>query len=412
MSANFDQFRSRKNTGSIKWETVSQDDQFQERQAQAFPVPGEPIPMGLADMDFLTPQPVINALKARVDHGIFGYTKLTNAYFESIVNWIRRRHGWAIERDWIVTTTGVMPSINLLIQTFTQSGEGVIIQPPVFGPFADAIVNNGRTLLRNSLRFENGRYEMDFNDLAMKAADPQVKMLILCSPHNPVGRVWKRHELHRLGEICQRYGVLIVSDEIHSELVYSWATFTSLGIVDKQFQNNLILCTSASKTFNLPGLRTSVTIIPNDALRQQFLITLRNLNELFSVNTLGTLALQTAFDEGEEWLGQLLAYLEANYVALKDYLVKHLPQLKLVEPEALYLLWIDCRALDLDSAALRRLFYDEARVWVELGEAFGTEGEGFIRINIACPRAILMTALERIREAISVLNAAPAPTPR
>jgi cystathionine beta-lyase len=293
-----------------------------------------------------------------------------------------------------------MQSINLLIQTFTQPGDQVIIQPPVFGPFGDAVQNNGRVLVHNPLRYEDGRYSMDLDDLATKAADPQARMIILCSPHNPVGRVWSRDELRRLSEICEQHDVLIVSDEIHSELVYSWATFTTLGVVNERLDDRFVLCHSASKTFNLPGLRTSLTIIPDHVLRQQFLTTMRNLNELFGVNLVGTLALQTAFEQGEDWLGQLMAYVEANYDYLQAYLKRHLPHLRVTQPEALYLIWIDCRALGLSSDALKQMFFDEARVYLESGSRFGAEGEGFVRMNIACPRSILETALERIRYAV------------
>jgi cystathionine beta-lyase len=219
-----------------------------------------------------------------------------------------------------------------------------------------------------------------------------------------VGRVWSRDELRQLGQICGQYDLLIVSDEIHADLTYSWATFSTIGAIDERFNDRLLLCYSASKTFNLPGLRTSLTFVPNDSLRQQFLLGWRNLNELFGVNTFGTLALQTAFEQGEEWLKQLMAYLEANYRYLESYFELQLPQLQVIRPEALYLVWIDFRALGLTSDVLKQLLYDEAKVWLESGSDFGTDGDGFLRINIACPRAILATALERIRHTVERLT--------
>ncbi len=402
MRYDFDQLHPRQNTASIKWDFAPDGEP---RPVGADPLAAdELLPMWLADMDFPTPQPVIETLINRMRHGIIGYTQPTDAYFQAIINWMQRRHHWQIQRDWIVTTPGVMQSINVIIQTFTKPGERVIIQPPVFRPFANSVENNGRVLVYNPLRCQGGRYLMDFDDLAAKAGDPQTRMIILCSPHNPVGRVWSHDELRQLGQICLQHDLLIVSDEIHADLTYSWATFSTFGTVDERFNDRLFLCYSASKTFNLPGLRTSLTIVPNDSLRQQFLVAWRNLNELFGVNTFGTLALQTAFEQGEEWLEQLMAYLEDNYLYLKTYLDLRLPQLQIIRPEALYLVWIDFRVLGLSSETLKQLLYDEAKVWLESGSDFGTEGDGFLRINIACPRAILATALDRIRHTVERLT--------
>jgi cystathionine beta-lyase len=346
----------------------------------------------------------MEALAARVNHGIIGYTQPTDAYYQAITGWFERRHGWQVERDWILTTPGVMQSINLLVQTFTRPGDGVIVQPPLFRPLYNAVTNNERLLISNPLRYQDGRYAMDLEGLSARAADPRVEMMLLCNPHNPVGRAWTRDELREVGEICRHNDVLLVCDEVHGDLTYPWGKFTSFGSVDAQVLGKFIVCNGPSKAFNLPGLRTSLTFIPDQSLRERFLITLRNQNELFGVNTLGTLALQTAYAKGEEWLEQLLAYLEANYRYLREQVSKHLPQLRLVNPEALYLIWIDCRALGLRQKRLEALFFEEAKVYLESGTAFGEEGAGFMRMNIACPRLVVETALQRIRRSIEGLD--------
>ena len=302
-----------------------------------------------------------------------------------------------------MTNHGVMPAMNMAIQTFTEPGDQVIVQTPVFHPFTQSIINNGRVVIHNPLSYTAGRYGMDFDDLALKLADPKTKMVLLCSPHNPVGRVWSYEELYRLGQLCQVHDVLIVCDEIHGDLTYSWATFTTFGMVDEAFNGRLILCTGPSKAFNMPGLKTSLTIISNPTLRQSFLMTMRNLNELFSMNIFGTLALQTAYEQGEVWLEQLMVYLEANLQYMQDFVGQYCPQLRVVWPEALYLIWLDCHALGLDPAALQQLFYEGAGVYLEQGITYGQEGTGFVRINIACPRATLEMALNRIYHALEAL---------
>ena len=402
MKVDFDQITPRTGTRSIKWDTIEASGQLRPRTGASDPLdPQALLPLWLADMDFATPQPVQEALRARVDHGIFGYTVPDASYYAAIREWMAQRHGWKIDREWILTTSGVMQSINLTIQTLTQKGEGIIIQPPVFGPIAQAISNNGRAVRPNPLRYQDGRYEIDFADLEDKAAEPSTRMLILCNPHNPVGRVWQTGELQRIAEICKQHDLLIVSDEIHGELTYSWSKFTPIGTVEPAVDDRLVVCTGPSKAFNLPGMRTSLTIVPNPHLRQPLLTSLRNLNETFGVNTLGTLALQTAYEKGEPWLIQLLAYLEENYLFLQAFLERELPLLQLVPAEGLYLAWIDCRALGWDEARLKQFFFDQAKVYLEWGSHYGPDGAGFVRLNLGCPRLILQTALERIKQAFA-----------
>ncbi len=401
MQINFDKIHNRTNTNSIKWDFIYADGSLQKRVTGDSPLTqNELLPMWIADMDFQTAPPIIEAIQQRAQHGIFGYTLPDESYYAAIINWMKARQGWEVERDWILTTSSVLLTISVAVQTFTAPGDKIILQTPVFKPFYQTIENNGRVLSRNPLVYKDGCYHIDFDDLAAKAADPHARMLILCNPHNPVGRVWTREELYRLGEICQQHDILIVSDEIHSNLIYSWADFTPFGAVDETFYKRLILCNSPTKTFNTPGIKTANTFIPDQELRVKFSDALDKLNESFSVSTIGTLVLQTAYEQGEEWLEQLMDYLEANYRFLENYAAAHLAPLRLVRPEALFLIWVDCRALGLNAAQLQNLFYDQAGIYLEEGSKYGPEGEGFVRLNIACPRTVLATALERIRRAI------------
>jgi cystathionine beta-lyase len=393
----FDIVHNRRGTNSIKWD-FSYDDGVTSDVASASGVgdASGPLPMSLSDMEFQTAPEIVSALETRVRHGIYGYTKPNTDYFRAISNWMEDRYDWQVEDDWLQVTAGVMPAISMAIQAHTEPGDRIVIQPPVFYPFKSVVENNGRVVLRNSLLLDNGRYVMDFDDLEQKAADPRTRMIILCSPHNPVGRVWSRQELSRLGEICEKHDLLIVSDEIHCDLVYSWSGFTTMGVVDDQLLDRLIVCNSPSKSFNLPSLKTATAIIPNPALREGFITIQRNLEQLFSTNVFGTLALQTAYEQGGPWLGQLKAYLEANYLFLDSYIKEHIPGLRLQQADGLYLVWIDCRGLGLGEEALKRLFVDQAKVLPVQGSTYGVEGEGFVRLNIACPRVILEEALQRI----------------
>lgn len=405
MIYNFDQEIDRRGTNAAKWEVVKQGDRF----ATVDQMPPDPagrrlLPMWVADMDFQVPQPVIDALTARAQHGIFGYGWPDPTYRQAVVDWMARRHGWTIEPEWIVPTPGVVPALNMLVRTFAGPGQRVIIQPPVYYPFYTAISNNGAELARNPLRYADGRYTMDFADLEAQLSQPGVAMLILCSPHNPVGRVWTPEELRRLGELCLAHDVLVVADEIHGDLIYPGRRFTPYATLDEQFAANAVVCTAPSKTFNLAGLATSNIIISNPELRVRFERTLNN-NGLHGVNTFGMVAMEAAYAHGEEWLAQVMDYIGGNLRFLRDFMAQHLPQIHVVEPEGTYLVWLDCRRLGLDKAALERLMLDEARVFLDEGYIFGPEGEGFERINIACPRSILIEALQRIKAAVDSLPA-------
>ena len=401
MKYDFDREINRKNTQSTKWGIIQEpdnpscwhptDDYYGDNRI---------LPLWVADMDFAAPQPVVDALVRRAQHGIYGYSFRTDDYDQAVVDWMQRRHGWAIEAGWIVSTPGVVPAINLLVRTFTRPGEQVLIQRPVYYPFFSAIENNAARIVSSSLILRDGRYEMDLEDFERKAADPATTLFILCSPHNPVGRVWTREQLTRIGEICLKHRVLVIADEIHADLIYSGVTFTPLATISEELAANTVVCTAPSKTFNLAGLHTSNIIIPDAGLRRRFKRTLNSCGMARWANPFGLLACETAYREGESWLAQVMAYIEVNLDYLQSFLRDRLPIIRLIRPEGTYLAWLDCRDLELDKWTLKRLMLKQARIFIDEGFLFGPEGEGFERINIACPRAILEEALSRIRRAV------------
>jgi cystathionine beta-lyase len=400
MKYDFDRQYNRIGTQAIKWEFSN------EKRGLVHLEPtdmcageGGVVPMWIADMDFPCPQPVVEALVTRAKHGFYGYTDTPDSYYTSIVSWMKRRYGWEVEPEWICTTPGVVPALNLLVRTFVPPGAKTLIQPPVYYPFFSAIQNNEAEIATSALVLEERQYRMDFNDLAETLRDPQVKMAILCNPHNPVGRVWTRKELLRFGEMCLENNVLIVSDEIYADLIYRGNTFTPFAILDEAFTQQAIICTAPSKTFNLAGLQTSNMIIPNPDLRLRFLKILEK-NGLFGIGVFGGVALEAAYRYGEDWLEQVLEYLEGNLHCLENYLDRQIPGIRLIPPEGTYLAWLDCRSLGLDQPELMQLMLKDARVHLEDGTVFGREGDGFLRMNIACPRSMLIEVLERIRGAI------------
>ena len=400
MRYDFDREIDRRGTCATKWEFIQREDTALElERTDRFFGEGRTLPMWVADMDFPCPQPVIEALVTRATHGIYGYSSPSEAYIQSVIQWMKRRQGWEIAPESICIAPGVVPALCMLVQAFTHPGEGVLIQPPVYYPFAAAIERNGARVVRNPLILEGGQYRMDFEDLERKAADPQVKMAILCSPHNPVGRVWEAEELRRFAEICRANDVLIISDEIHGDLIYPGRTFTPFAALGKALAEQAVICTAPSKTFNLAGLHMSNIIVPDPRLRQRFQQALLK-NGLTGVNPFGLAASTAAYDEGEDWLEQVLEYLDGNLTALRQHLRHHVPQITLIEPQGTYLAWLDCRQLGLSRPALHRLMLERARVYLDEGHIFGEEGEGFERMNIACPRPVLREALDRIQQAV------------
>ncbi|SFJ75539.1 MalY/PatB family protein [Thermoflavimicrobium dichotomicum] len=383
----FNQLIDRYHTASEKWDGV--EEVFGE---------SDLLPLWVADMDFRSPVPVIEAIKQRAEHGIFGYTLRPESYYEAIIQWTQKRHHWSIQREWICFSPGIVPALSFIVQHFSKPGDKVLIQPPVYAPFAQVVTRHGRELVTNPLQYTYGRYQMDFADLQQKL-DHGVRLLILCSPHNPVGRVWTKEELTRLGEMCLERNVLVVSDEIHCDLVYKGYTHTPFGAISEDFAQNTIICTSPSKTFNLAGLHTSNIIIPNPRLRQIFKKAIED-HYLQFTNTFGVLATESAYRYGESWLDQCLEYVSKNLEFLIQYLEKHIPEIQVVKPEGTYLVWLDCRNLGMDAKTLHQLLLKQAKVALSEGSTFGQEGEGFVRINIACPRSILREGLQRIETAI------------
>lgn len=382
----FDNVIDRRNTKSAKWS--GDKDVF---------------PMWVADMDFKAPEPVIKDIKKRVNHGVFGYTLLSDEYKNAIKDWLEKRHGWEINAEWVTYSPGVVPAINMLIKALTKPKDKVLIQGPVYYPFFEAIEQNNRKIVNNELILDNGKYRMDFDDLANKASDKDTKLLILCSPHNPVGRVWSEKELKKLGEICMENDVLVISDEIHSDLIYSGNEFTPFASISEKFSKNSITCVAPSKTFNLAGLQASGIIIENEDLRDKFLNTMES-NGLSLPNIFGQEALISAYNKGEEWLEELLDYLESNLNYLNDFVEEKLPEIDVIQPEGTYLVWIDFRKLKMEADELEKFMLEEAKLWLDEGYIFGENGAGFERIVIACPREYLEEGLSRIEKAVKKIR--------
>ena len=380
---NFDELITRRGTNSLKWDSAGHADV---------------LPMWVADMDFRTAPVLIEALRRRVEHGIFGYTQVPPTYYEAVAAWFARRHGWNLQPEWIMYTSGVVPALSAIIKALTVPGDKVIAQTPVYNCFFSSIRNNGCELLANPLRRENDTYRMDFDDLERKAADPRAKLLLLCNPHNPAGRVWTREELTRLNDICLRHGVRVVADEIHCELVFSGHTYTPFASVSTECLNNSITCVSPSKAFNIAGLQIA-SIISSDADIRARIERAININEVCDVNPFGVIATEAAYSaEGEEWLLQLIAYLEENDRAFHAFCAEHLPQFPLTRQEGTYLEWMDCTALHLSSGKLEHVLLEKAQLWLNAGTMYGSEGEGYMRWNIACPRSRMLEGLERFAE--------------
>ncbi len=357
------------------------------------------IPLWIADMDFQVAPQIQAAMQQRLNHGIFGYNQRLPIYYETVINWAKNRYGYEPQEDWIMTSPGIMPAVNLAVMQLTEPGDGVLIQTPVYQPFFDAVTAHKRKLVTNSLIPENGHYEIDFEDFEKKLKE--VKLFILCSPHNPVGRRWTEVELLKMGTLCRQYNVPIISDEIHGDLVYNGAGSRSIAALEGML-DNLIVCFSPAKSFNLAGLATSVVIAKNPDLREPLDTMLENLH-LYMGNTFGIIALTAAYRESEDWLEELICYLQGNRDFLVDYIQTELPQLKVNTPEATYLAWIDFSNLGLSDEEVQKLLVEKARLALEPGIKYGKEGSGFQRLNFGCPRKTLSLALERMKKAIKEL---------
>lgn len=388
MPVDFDTVPNRRGTNCFKYDF-----------AREMGMPEDVLPLWVADMDFPTAPAVLERLHALAEHGIFGYTGVKDAYFSAVHNWYAQRFSWETQRSWLVTTPGVVFAIAIAIRAFTQKGDAILIQQPVYYPFANKVTENDRQLVVNPLVLKNGRYEMDFVDMERKIVDYHVKMLLLCSPHNPVGRVWTKEELLRVGEICQKHGVLVVSDEIHADFTYAGHTHRVFASLKSEFADFTITCTAPSKTFNLAGLQNSNIFIPNRQLRHAYKKELSACG-CGGTNCMGMAACQAAYEAGADWLEQLKQYLAGNLAYIRQFLREKLPEIALIEPDGTYLVWLDLRKLGLTEQQQRQLIVQDAKLWLDTGTLFGQGGEGFERINIACPRTTIEQAMQRLEHAV------------
>ena len=392
MKYDFNKIINRNNTRSLKYDFAKERN-----------MPEDLLPLWVADMDFQTSPEIIEALNKAVSHGIYGYSEGKEEYFDAVYNWYNDNFNWQVKKEWLIKTPGVVFAIVLAINALTNEGGSVLIQNPVYYPFTEVIIDNNRKLVNNSLVRNGKKYEIDFEDFEKKIKENNVKLFILCSPHNPVGRVWKKWELEKIGDICLKHNVKIVSDEIHSDFVYPENKHIVFSSLDEKYQNITITCTAPTKTFNLAGLQISNIFIPNLEIRKKVLKQLDRVG-YSQVNLMGLVACEAAYKYGRQWLNELKEYLLDNLNFLRDYLETNIPQIKLIEPEGTYLIWLDCSALGFEDKELEKFIVEKAKLWLDSGYIFGKEGEGFQRINIACPRETLKKALEQLKEVVDEIK--------
>ena len=380
MKYNFDEIIPRRGTNSYKWDTPEEENV---------------LPMWVADMDFRTAPAIIETLRRRVEHGIFGYTKVPQNYYDAIVSWFINRHQWEIDSQWIIYTSGVVPAISAIIKAMTIPGDKIIVQTPVYNCFYSSIRNNGCRMIANNLIYQEGRYTIDFDDLA----DPETKLLLLCNPHNPVGRVWTSEELQRIGDICLQNGVFIIADEIHCELTYENHNYTPFASLSEEFRLHSATCISPSKAFNLAGLQIANIVAADGNIRSRIDRAI-NDNEVCDVNPFGVIATIAAYEKSEEWLDALRKYLWENYSYVRYFFKRDLPQYSVLPLEGTYLVWIDCRAAGIGSDNITSCLQNKQKLMVNSGTLYGPDGEGFIRLNIACPRKLLIDGLVRLAKVL------------
>lgn len=362
------------------------------------------LPLWVADMDFRSPDSVVEALKKAVDHGIFGYSRADESYFDAVAAWYQKRHHLTLQPEWMTCTPGIVFALSIAVRAFTQEGDAVLIQPPVYHPFSRAILRNKRTLVENPLVLKDGHYEMDLEELEQKVLDEHVKLMILCNPHNPVGRVWTREELTALADICLRHHVYVISDEIHGDFVWQGHEQTPYASISEEACLHSMMCTAPSKTFNLAGMATSNLFIPDPEMRRKFRSELLDVGQE-NMNRLGLFACRAAYEGGGEWLDQLIGYLAGNLALVRDFCKNRVPQIQLVEPEGTYLAWLDCRELGMTDDELMAFFSNEAKVWLDPGTHSGEQGSGFMRFNLGSPRSVIAQALDQIEAAWKKRNA-------
>jgi len=385
MQYDFNQVIDRRSSNSLKWTERNPD----------------VVVMDLGDMDFKAPQPVIEAIRKRVEHGIYGYAQRPESYYQAIIEWIYQRHGWEIQRDWLIYTPGVLIALAVALRTFSRPGDKIIVQSPVYHLFFNIIRNNGRQVLINPLQRENHRYVMDFEDLEVKLEDTRTRILLLCNPHNPTGRVWEEDELRTLAQLCLKHNVIIISDEVYSDIIYKGYRHVPIADLDKEISSKTITCISPGKTFNLSGVRASTLIIENPVLRDPFAHAMIDM-DLDISNIFDVIAIETAYRQGSEWLDQVLAYLEGNLNLLVSTLEECIPRIKLIRPQGTFLAWLDCQGLEMDAIELRRFMIEKAKVRFSDGVIVNPGARGFQRMNFACPRSVLLRVLEKIEAAIDL----------
>lgn len=392
MDYNFDELIDRRHTHCVKWDVNGNSDR-------------DIIPLWVADMDFKVAQPIIDALHRRVEHGVFGYTCVPEEYYESVINWFDRRHGWRIKREWIQYTSGVVPAISAIIKGLTNVGDKVAVLTPVYNCFFSSIRNNDCEVLEIPLRYDDCCYTIDFEEFDHQTADPSVTLFILCNPHNPAGRVWSHEELARLAEICRRNGVIVISDEIHCEITFKGHDYTPFASIGDDALHNCVTCSSPSKSFNTAGLQISNIVTYNPEWRERIDRAL-NINETCDVGPFGVEAVMAAYNESEDWLEQMRDYVEQNYLMLCEYFAANMPQYPVTKLEGTYLTWIDCECTGMGSQAITDRLFEQANVLVNAGAMYGEVGNRFIRINIACPKARLLEGLRRITPVMNAMTKA------
>lgn len=385
---NFDELVPRKGTNSIKYDALE----------NFFGSP-DVLPLWVADMDFKTPDFIVDAIKERAAHEIYGYTFKPDSYFEAVIGWMKRRHNWDIKKEWISSSPGVVAGLTMAVETFSKPSDGVIVQPPVYFPFFDCVKGTNRQMIENPLKLENGRYTFDFEDLKSKITE-NTSLLLLCNPQNPGGMVWTREELTKLTTICIENNIMIISDEIHSDLIFEGQQHIPLASISEEVAQNCMICMAPSKTFNVAGLSSSLVIIPN---KRKFAAYERALGvgHLGMGNIFGSVALEAAYANGDEWLAQMLDYLWENYLLLEGFFAANLPRVKVMKPEATYLVWLDFSDYGMKNQELSKFATEKAKVALNDGGRFGTGGDGWLRLNIGCPRSVLQEGLERIKSAFA-----------
>lgn len=392
MDKRFDIVTDRKNTNSLKHDFAVENG-----------LPADVLPMWVADMDFKAPECVIEALQNSVNHGIFGYSDLKDDFFDAVAGWFERQFSWSPERQWLVNTPGVVYALATAVRAYSEKGDGVIIQPPVYYPFYNVIRNNDRKVIESPLVYKDGKYTIDFEDFESKVRDNNVKLFILCSPHNPVCRVWTDAELKRLGEICLKYGLYVVSDEIHCDFTYEGHPHHIFIETVPEMKDKTVMCTAPSKTFNIAGLQTSSIFIPGEETREKFRKEI-DVSGYTVPNNMGVVACKAAYNGGEEWYKACWAYIGENLNYVRSFLKENIPEIRLVEPEGTYFAWLDCSGLGLTKDELNDLIINKAKLWLDAGDIFGEIAEQFQRVVLACPRETVVRAMEQLKAAVESLK--------